>query len=246
MNKEKDNMLFGIRPIIEALTSGKNLDKIFLQKGSNGPIISELRNICKETMTPVSFVPVEKLNRLTRKNHQGAVAFGSVITYYTIDQILPTIYEEGRNPLILILDKITDVRNFGAIARTAECAGVDAIIIPATGAAAINGDALKTSAGALHTIKVCREHNLKFVIEFLKDSGLQIVSCTEKATKNYTEASYNKPTAIIMGSEEDGISGEYLKRSDEQVKLPMLGEIGSLNVGVAAGVMLYEVIRQRG
>jgi 23S rRNA (guanosine2251-2'-O)-methyltransferase len=245
MNKEKDNMLFGIRPIIEALTSGKNLDKIFLQKGSNGPIISELRNICKETMTPVSFVPVEKLNRLTRKNHQGAVAFGSVITYYTIDQILPTIYEQGRVPLILILDKITDVRNFGAIARTAECTGVDAIIIPAVGAAAINGDALKTSAGALHKIKVCREHNLKYVIDYLKESGLQIISCTEKGNKNYTAVSYTKPTAIIMGSEESGVSAEYLKRSDEQVTLPLLGEIASLNVGVATGVILYEVVSQR-
>ena len=192
-----------------------------------------------------TYVPVEKLNRLTTKNHQGAAGYISSITYHKIKNILPAIIERGKAPLLLILDRITDVRNFGAIARTAECSGVDAIIIPAHGAAQINSDAIKTSAGALHKISVCREENLKNVIDFLKECGVQIVACTEKTNDYYFQIDFTVPTAIIMGSEEDGILNEYLQKSDAKAKIPLMGEIGSLNVSVAAGIILYEAVSQR-
>jgi len=173
------------------------------------------------------------------------VCFISEITYYKIEDIVPQIFEEGKVPQLLILDRVTDVRNFGAIARTAECAGVDAIIIPSKGAAQINSDAIKTSAGALHRIKVCRENNLKEVIEYLKQSGITIIACTEKAGEVIYDADFTAPLAILMGSEEDGISGEYLKRSDKKIKIPMAGKITSLNVSVATGIILFEALRQR-
>jgi 23S rRNA (guanosine2251-2'-O)-methyltransferase len=191
------------------------------------------------------YVPIEKLNRLTSKNHQGVVGYISSIEYHKIEQVLPAVFEAGKMPLVLILDRITDVRNFGAIARTAECSGVDAIVIPARGAAQINADAIKTSTGALHKIPVCKEENLKDVIDYLRESGLQVIACTEKSSEYYYQQDMTLPVAIIMGSEEDGISGEYLKRADAAVKIPLMGEIGSLNVSVATGIILYEAVRQR-
>ncbi|MDP7566864.1 MAG: 23S rRNA (guanosine(2251)-2'-O)-methyltransferase RlmB, partial [Flavobacteriales bacterium] len=191
-------------------------------------------------------VPLEKINRLTRKNHQGVFAFISPIDFHNIEDVVPSLYEQGKNPLILVLDRITDVRNFGAIARTAECAGVDAIIIPEQNAAAINADAIKTSAGALHKITVCRTWNLKLAIQFMKESGIQLVGCTEKTQDMMYKPDYTTPTAIIMGSEEDGVSPEFLKMCDARAKIPMAGKIASLNVSVATGVILYEAIRQRG
>ena len=242
---EKSTLIFGIRAVIEAINAGKEPDKIMLQNGLSGELFSELRKILQGTKIPFQFVPSEKLNRITSKNHQGVIAFLSEIQYYDVEDIIPVIFEEGQTPLILILDRITDVRNFGAIARTAECSGVHAIVIPSRGAAQVNGDAVKTSAGALHKIKVCRSNNLKDTLDYLKESGLQIISCTEKTDQFLYAVDFTAPSAIIMGSEEDGISGEYLKRSDHKVKIPMPGTIESLNVSVATGVILYEAVRQR-
>lgn len=245
-HEENPNFIFGIRPVIEALKSDKEVDKVLVQKGISGEIFRELLALMKQKEIPYQFVPEQKLNRLTNKTHQGVICFITDIKFQEIENILPTVFEKGKIPLLLILDKITDVRNFGAICRTAECCGVDAVIIPSRGAAQINADAVKTSAGALHKIAVCRSQNLKETIAYLKTSGLKIISCTEKTESNYTAVDYTSPSVIIMGSEEDGISGEYLKLSDARAKIPLLGKIESLNVSVATGVILYEAIRQRG
>lgn len=242
---EEQHLIFGTRSVIEALAAGKNVEKILVQKGLSNELYSQLRKALRDTMVPIQFVPPEKLRRITDKNHQGVVAYLTEITYYHTEELLPAVFEQGRVPLVLILDRVTDVRNFGAIARSAECAGVDFIIIPSRGAAQINGDAIKTSAGALHRIKVCREENLKTTLEYLHESGLQIVACHEKTEHLMYAADFKKPTAIIMGSEENGISNEYVKRSQVQVKIPMPGDIASLNVSVASGIVLFEVVRQR-
>jgi 23S rRNA (guanosine2251-2'-O)-methyltransferase len=238
-------LLFGIRAVIEAIKADKEIDKLFLQTNLNNELSRELMSHLKERNIPFQYVPVEKLNRLTRKNHQGVIGYLSSVTYQKIEDILPFLFEQGKVPLLLVLDRITDVRNFGAISRSAECAGVDAIIIPARGAAQVNADAIKTSAGALHKIAVCREDNLKQALDYIKASGVTIIACTEKAEQYHFDCDLTNPLAIIMGSEEDGISQEYLKRSDALVKIPMNGTISSLNVSVAAGVVLFEAIRQR-
>lgn len=244
-NNEHENIIYGIHPILEAIDAGKEIQKIFIQDGAKGELIKQLIQTAKQHKVFYQFAPVEKLNRLTKQNHQGAVAFTSEVTFYDIEQLLPQVFEKGKVPLVLILDKITDVRNFGAIARTGECCGVDAIIIPVRGSAPINADAMKTSAGALLKIPVCRSMNLKDTIKYLKDTGLTIISCTEKTNDMYTQVDMKKPCCIIMGNEEEGISAEYIKLSDYKAKLPMKGSIGSLNVSVACGVILYEVLRQR-
>jgi 23S rRNA (guanosine2251-2'-O)-methyltransferase len=244
--REKQTYIFGTRAIIEAVASGKELDKVFIQDGLKNDLFKELISTLTKSQTPYQFVPGQKISRMVAgKNHQGALAVMSNVTYQRIENILPLIFERGETPLLLMLDRITDVRNFGAIARTAECCGAHAIIIPARGSALITADAVKTSAGALHTIPVCREQNLKQTIEYLQESGVQVIGCTEKADEYIYKPDFNLPTTIIMGSEEDGISGEYLKRCDAMVKIPMSGSIASLNVSVSAGVVLYEVIRQR-
>ena len=240
-----DHLIFGIRPVIEAIKAGKEIDRLLIQKGLQGELVKELKSLVEKNEINFQYVPAEKLNRLTRKNHQGVICFISLVSFDTIENVLPTVYEQGKIPLILILDRITDVRNFGAISRTAECAGVDAIIIPVKTTAQINADAMKTSAGALNRIPICRSKSFKETIEFLKNSGVQIVACTEKAPNSYYEIDYSLPTAIILGSEENGIAKEYLKLSNSQVKIPMLGEIESLNVSVTAGIVLFEAIRQR-
>lgn len=240
-----DNLIFGTRAVIEAVAAGKEIDKIILQKGLSNQLFSELRKAIQGKDIPLQFVPPEKLNRITTKNHQGVVAYIAEVTYYEVEDMLTQVFEKGKTPLVLILDRVTDVRNFGAIARSAECAGVDFIVIPSRGAAQINADAVKTSAGALNRIPVCREENLKTTIEYLKESGLQIIACHEKTDSYYFNADLTKPTAIIMGSEENGISNEYLKRSDMQVKIPMVGSIASLNVSVATGIILFEAVKQR-
>jgi 23S rRNA (guanosine2251-2'-O)-methyltransferase len=241
----EDHLIFGTRAIIEALNAGKDIEKILIQKGLSNELYNQLRQALRGKTVPLQFVPPEKLKRITDKNHQGVVAYLTEITYYSAEDLLSEVFEAGRTPLVLILDRITDVRNFGAVARTAECAGVDFIIIPSRGAAQINGDAIKTSAGALHRLRVCREDNLKSTLEFLKESGLQIVACHEKTEHLIYSADFSQPTAIIMGSEENGISNEYLKRSDLQVKIPMAGNIASLNVSVASGIVLFEAVKQR-
>ncbi len=242
---EKENLIYGLRPVIEAIKSGKEIEKIFIQNGLRGEIYIELFQLLKENDVHSQYVPVEKLNKLTPKNHQGIVAYTSIISYTKVESVIPFIYEHGKTPLILILDRITDVRNFGAITRTAECAGVDAIIVPTRGSAQINSDAVKTSAGALHKIPVCKSDNLKETIDFLKKSGLQIIAATEKTDDFHFKTDFTPPTAIIMGSEEDGVSPEYLRLCDHKVKIPLNGEIESLNVSVACGIILYEALRQR-
>ena len=241
----EDHLIFGVRAVIEAINADKAIDKILLQKGLSNELFGQLRNALKGKDIPYQFVPPEKINKITKKNHQGVIAYLAEVTYYNVEDLLQEVFESGRTPLILILDRVTDVRNFGAIARSAECAGVDFIIIPSRGAAQINADAIKTSAGALHRMKVCREDNLKNTIEYLKEYKIQIVACHEKTDKLMYDADLKQATAIIMGSEENGISGEYLKRSDVAVKIPMIGQIASLNVSVATGIVLFEVIRQR-
>ena len=240
-----ENAIFGLRPIIETIQAGKEIDTLFIQKGLKNELFQELWQLVRAQKINYKHVPVEKLNRLTRKNHQGVFAFISPINFHKTDNVVQDIFEKGENPLFLILDRVTDVRNFGAIVRTAECSGVQAVIVPEKGSAAINGDALKTSAGALHNIPICREFNLKATIEYLKNCGLQIVGCTEKTDDMIYQPDFSVPTAIIMGSEEDGISTEYLRLCDHKAKIPINGRIGSLNVSVSAGVILYEAVRQR-
>ncbi|MFT3753777.1 MAG: 23S rRNA (guanosine(2251)-2'-O)-methyltransferase RlmB [Paludibacter sp.] len=242
---EKD-MIFGIRAVIEAIQAGKEIDKILLRRDMTSELSRELFAALNGLEVPVQKVPLEKLNRITMKNHQGVIAFISPVAYQHIEDIIPTIYEEGRMPFIVVLDGVTDVRNFGAIARTCECAGVDAIVVPLKGGAALNGDAVKTSAGALMKIPVCREHSLSNALKFLSSSGIKILAASEKATHNYTEASMSEPIAIVMGAEDEGVSPENLRLCDEMVSIPMLGTIDSLNVSVAAGVLIYEAVRQRG
>ena len=243
------DMLFGLRPILEALNAGRTLDKIFLLRGTKNSLTQDISNLAREANVPVSLVPLEKLESLTRKNHQGAVAFVSPIDFAPLDTLLAGLFEDGKVPFMLLLDRVTDVRNFGAIARTAECMGVQALVVPAHGAAQINGDAVKTSAGALNILPVCREADLRQTIIFLKESGLTVIACTEKADADlgHTEpASLSGPIAVLMGSEEDGIAPELLRLCDQRLRIPMSGQIQSLNVGVAAGIMLFEVAKGRG
>jgi 23S rRNA (guanosine2251-2'-O)-methyltransferase len=239
-----NNLIYGIRPTIEAIKAGKEVDKLFLQQGLKGELIPELRQLINEHQIPFQYVPVEKLNRMIRGNHQGVACYISEVTYYPIESLLMSVYEKGETPLFIILDRVTDVRNMGAIARSAICAGAHGLIIPDRGGAPVNADAVKTSAGALNILPVHKSRNLKLTIEYLKESGLKIVSVTEKAKVNYFETDLTGPMALIMGSEEDGVSGEYLQRSDEMVKIPMTGEISSLNVSVAAGIVLFDIVRQ--
>lgn len=243
---EKNEMIFGARAVIEAIQAGKEIDKVLIKKDIQSDLSKELLAALKDTFIPVQRVPVERINRITKKNHQGVIAFISPITYQRTEDIVPFLFEQGNNPLLIMLDGLTDVRNFGAIARTCECAGVDAIIIPNKNSVSVNADAIKTSAGALHTLPVCREANLRNTIKFLKDSGFKIIAATEKGDYDYTKADYEGPTCIIMGAEDTGVSYDNLALCDEWVKIPMLGTIESLNVSVAAGVLIYEAIKQRG
>ncbi|MFY0651409.1 MAG: 23S rRNA (guanosine(2251)-2'-O)-methyltransferase RlmB [Cyclobacteriaceae bacterium] len=245
-DRDNDDMIFGTRAVIETIKSGKQIEKIFLQKGLKNELIQELYDLVRDNHLSVSKVPIEKLNRLSRKNHQGVIAFVSPITYVPLHNIVAGSYENGKTPLILILDRITDVRNFGAICRTAECAGVNAVVIPSKGGALINSDAVKTSAGALNYLSVCKEDSLKEAIIYLKNSGFQVVACTEKSDQLIFDLEYNIPTAIIMGSEENGVSPELIDASNTSAKIPLHGEIDSLNVSVASAIVLYECLRQRG
>jgi 23S rRNA (guanosine2251-2'-O)-methyltransferase len=243
--EEKYFPVFGIQPVKEAIRAGKEIERIFLQRETGNKLINDIREI-KEFKIPFQFVPVEKLNRLIKsKNHQGVVALLSPITYCNIEDILPRVFENGETPLVIILDRITDVRNLGAIARTAECMGAHAMLIPSRGNAQINSDAIKTSAGALFNLPVCRSENLKHTIEILKRSGLQVIACSEKSQTQLNDLDLSLPVAIIMGSEENGISPEYLRLCHTKAAIPTLGKTSSLNVSVAAGIALYEVMRQR-
>jgi len=243
--KEEKDFIFGIRAVIEAVKSGKQIDKLMIRSGLKGELFFELMELVREMQIPMQYVPNERINRVTMKNHQGVLAFISPIEFQNIENILPTLFEQGKNPLLVVLDKVTDVRNFGAITRTAECANVDAVIIPEKGSARISADAVKTSAGALHKIPVCRVKNLSKTLKFLQESGIQVVAATEKADDLYYKVDFNIPTAILMGSEDKGVEMEYLRAADQMVKIPILGEIESLNVSVAASILMYEAVKQR-
>ncbi|MCL3779478.1 23S rRNA (guanosine(2251)-2'-O)-methyltransferase RlmB [Prolixibacteraceae bacterium JC049] len=243
--KEKQELLYGFHAIMEAIESGKEVEKLLIKKGLKGDLFQAFFMQVRQLNIPFQYVPIEKLNKLTPQNHQGVIAYISPIEFHDPEKVITEAQEAGRTPLVLILDKVTDVRNFGAIARSAECAGVDAIIIPDKGSARINADAIKTSAGALHNIKVCRVKNLVDVVMLFQQMEIQIISATEKAEKYHIQADLTKPTAIIMGAEDKGIEQRLLRMSDELVKIPINGKIQSLNVSVAASLMVYEAVRQR-
>ena len=242
---EKSDYIFGIRAVIEAIEAGRDIDCVLIKKDLSGDLAAELMALIKQYGIVTRRVPIERINRITRKNHQGVVAMLSAVTYNSLENIVPMLYEEGRLPFMVLLDGLTDVRNFGAIARTCECAGVDAIVIPERDSVSVNADAVKTSAGALLHIPVCRERSILGAVKFLKENGYQIIAATEKADINYTQADFTVPVAIVMGSEDVGISNEVLRQADTLVAIPQFGKIGSLNVSVAAGVMIYEGVRQR-
>lgn len=240
------NLVIGLHPVMELLKSDKEIEKVLINKDLLGRQEGlDMVYACRQRDVPYQAVPMEKLNRVTPKMHQGVIAFVSPVPFQKIEHIVPTLFEAGQVPFILILDRITDVRNFGGIARTAECAGVHAIVVPEKGAAQINDDAMKTSAGALNHIPVCREKDLGKVLNFLKDSGLNIVAATEKGEDVVYDLSLNGPLAVIMGSEEDGISEFLLRKVHHEARLPQAGKIGSLNVSVATGIVLFEALRQR-
>jgi 23S rRNA (guanosine2251-2'-O)-methyltransferase len=243
--KEKSDFIFGFRTIIEAIDAGKEVNKILLKKGLQSELYAELRKRIKEREIPVQFVPDQKLNSISRKNHQGVIAFISPVEYYILEQLVPTLYESGKTPFILMLDGVTDVRNFGAIARTAECAGVDAIISPKKGGAQVTSDAIKTSAGALHKIPVCRVDSLSKTIVYLQEYGFQVIATSEKTNDNYFSIDLTPPTVLVMGAEDKGISDDIIRTADRMARIPVLGSISSLNVSVAAGIIIYEMVKQR-
>ncbi|AWI24522.1 23S rRNA (guanosine(2251)-2'-O)-methyltransferase RlmB [Flavobacterium pallidum] len=242
---EKEQQIFGIRAIIEAITAKKEIDKVFIQKDAAGELMKDLMKVMKRNNINFSYVPVEKLNRLTANNHQGAVASISPVSFYDLESLTEKVVATGKMPLLLILDQISDARNFGAIIRTAECTGVDGIIVQKAGSAPVNGDTVKTSAGAVFNVPICKVEHIKDAIFYLQGSGIKIVAATEKTEQNLYAVNLNEPLAIIMGSEDRGINPSVLKIVEEKAKLPMFGSIGSLNVSVACGAFLYEVVRQR-
>lgn len=239
------DMIFGTRAVMETIRAGKPIEKIFIQSGLTNDLIKELVTEARKHAVPYTFVPVQKLERFSYKNHQGVVCQLASVTFTPLQTLIDHAYHEGREPFFILLDRITDVRNFGAIARSAECAGLDGIIIGEKGNAPITGDAMKTSAGALSHIPVCREPDLKKTIRQLKDNGLTILACTEKSKEPIYSVDLNKPMVLLLGSEEDGISPEFLKMADQLVAIPQHGKINSLNVSVAAGIAIFEVVRQR-
>ncbi|MGF1554845.1 23S rRNA (guanosine(2251)-2'-O)-methyltransferase RlmB [Paucihalobacter sp.] len=242
---EQDYNIFGIRAVIEAINAGKSVDKVFVQKGLRGDLIQELEQLLRKESIGTSYVPVEKLNRLTKKNHQGVVAQIAPIAFHNLDDLVLNVVESGIVPLFLILDQISDVRNFGAIIRTAECTGVSGIIVQKKGGAPLNADAVKTSAGAIFNIPICKVDHIKDAIFHMQASGIKVVAATEKTDNLLYDVSFTEPCAIVMGSEGDGINPSVLKIVDDKAKLPILGSIDSLNVSVACGAFLYEVVRQR-
>jgi 23S rRNA (guanosine2251-2'-O)-methyltransferase len=243
---EKTDMIYGTRAVIEAILAGKDIDKVMIQSGLANDLVKELIAVARNNNVPVVFVPPEKLKRLSTKNHQGVLCLLSAVSFASVDNLIYKAYQEGREPFFLILDRITDVRNFGAIVRTAECAGIDGIIISEKGNAPITGDAMKTSAGALNHLPICREKDMKQTIQLLHENGIRLIACTEKTEKSIYSLNLTGPIALILGSEEDGISETLLRDADELARIPLKGKIGSLNVSVAAGVAIYEVVRQHG
>lgn len=242
---EKNDYIFGIRAILEAIESGKTIDKVLIRRDLGGELAKELLDKVREYDIVVQRVPLERLNRITMKNHQGAIAQLSPVGYHRLDNIIPQLYEDGKIPFALVLDGVTDARNFGAIARSADCAGVDFIVVPERGSASVTSDAVKASAGALFYVPVCRERDTLTAVKKLKENGYLVVGASERGAQSYIDADYTVPVAIVMGSEDTGISPEVLRQCDRLAAIPILGNIGSLNVSVAAGVILYEAVRQR-
>ncbi len=244
MIKESD-CIFGLRPVIEAITAGKQIDRLLVKQGLQGPLYHELMLEVRKHNIAYQIVPLERIELVTRKNHQGVLAWLSLIEYQSITNLLPMIFEKGEDPLIVALDGVSDVRNFGAIVRSADCLGAHAVLIPEKGSARITADAVKTSAGALHSFPVCREKSILRSIEYLKESGLKVAAATEKSGSDLSRLNLKGPLVLIVGSEDKGISRELLSVSDHQVSIPMTGDLASLNVSVAAGILLYEIARQR-
>ena len=242
---EKENQIFGIRAIIEAINANKEIDKVFIQSDAQSELMQELQKLMKQKSINFSYVPVEKLNRLTPNNHQGAVATIAPIMFQDLEKLIDTVVESGKKPLFLILDQLSDARNFGAIIRTAECTGVDGIIVQKQGSAPVNGDTVKTSAGAVFNVPICKVDHIKDAIFLLQASGIKTIAATEKTESNIYDIDLTEGVAIIMGSEDRGVNPSVLKIVDEKAKLPMFGTIGSLNVSVACGAFLYETVRQR-
>lgn len=241
----KSNQIYGLRAIIEAIDANQPINKVYLQKGLKGDLFKELEANIRKNNISNSYVPVEKLNRLTEQNHQGAVANISLINFQEFEPLAEEIIKKNTSPLFLLLDQISDVRNFGAIIRTAECSGVDAIIVPKTGSAPLNDDAIKTSAGAAFNIPISKVDHLKDALFYLQASGVKLIAATEKTNDSIFDIDFKESCALIMGSENRGINPSILKMVDSKAKLPLLGKISSLNVSVACGVFLYEVVRQR-
>ena len=239
-----NNLIFGIRPVVEAIEAGREIEKLYIRKGAEGQLMTELRDLCLRHRVHVQEVPVEKLNRLVRGNHQGVVAPIAAIAYVQLDDILERVPDD-ETPLVVVFDGVTDVRNFGAIARSAECAGAHGLIAPLKNSAPVNAEAIRASAGALTTIPVCRVGSIRNTIKTLQAEGFQVVAATEKSRKLLYDADLRRPTALVMGAEETGISKEVLKLCDERLAIPLIGRIESLNVSAAAAVMLFEVVRQR-
>ena len=242
---DKTQYIYGIHAVTEAIEAGKDIDKILLSKTLNSDTAQEIINRAKALRVPVQRVPVQKIDRITRRNHQGVLAMMAAVTYYHVEDLVPQLFDEGENPFFVVLDGVTDVRNFGAVARTCECAGVSAIVIPDRESVSVNADAIKTSAGALNHLPVCREHNLVATVKMLRDSGFKIVGTSDKNSMPYTQGDYTGPVAIVLGAEDKGISPEIMKLCDTRVLIPEFGHINSLNVSVAGGIMIYEVVRQR-
>ena len=239
-----NNLIFGIRPVVEAIEAGREIEKLYIRKGAEGQLMTELRDLCLRHRVRVQEVPVEKLNRLVRGNHQGVVAQIAAIAYVQLDDILERVPDD-ETPLVVVFDGVTDVRNFGAIARSAECAGAHGLIAPLKNSAPVNAEAIRASAGALTTIPVCRVGSIRNTIKTLQAEGFQVVAATEKIRKLLYDADLRRPTALVMGAEETGISKEVLKLCDERLAIPLIGRIESLNVSAAAAVILFEVVRQR-
>ena len=242
---DKTQYIYGIHAVIEAIDAAKDIDKILLSKTLNPEVAQDIIERARQLHVPVQRVPVQKIDRITRRNHQGVLAMLAAVTYYRVEDLVPQLFDQGANPFVVVLDGVTDVRNFGAVARTCECAGVNAIVIPDRESVSVNADAVKTSAGALNYLPVCREHNLVSAVRLLRDSGFKIVGTSDKSKMSYTAADFTVPVAIVLGAEDKGISPEIMKLCDTQVVIPEFGHINSLNVSVAGGIMIYEVVRQR-
>ena len=242
---KNNDIVFGTRPVLEAINSGKTLEKLYIQKNLKKEILEKIKSKLSNKKINISYVPKEKLNRITKKNHQGIICYISPISYQPIEEIIQRVFEKGKDPFVIILDRITDTRNFGAISRVADASGVDAIIIPEKESAIITSDSIKTSAGAINYIPICKVKSLKSTANFLKESGLKLVSCTEKGDKKFYDADLTSPCCIILGSEKDGISNSLIDISDERLNIPMKGNVESLNVSSSASVILFEVVRQR-